>query len=132
MFETVDNYGLNNETEFNDLSKNQKRNLVEIIKQKCKLNVVGAVYGDTKGMMYSFSRKEEWIKFNPCVYMYLSENNSILQEKNCIAWAEFLSKLNNNHKYVDKNCLQELHDLCNPIIQNNQTYTKVWATPDYL
>ena len=111
LCETVDRYGLDFESEFNELSKAQQRKVVKDVKEKCKLNVIGAVYGDTKGMMYSFSRKEEWIELNPCVYRYLMKNEAMLQGKNYTAWADFLEKTNGERSADDQSYLQELKDI---------------------
>ena len=80
-------------SEFSDLTKNQQREILKSVKDKCKMNVVGALYGDTKAVIYSFSRKGEWIKINPAAYEYLKKNSAIIQQKNYNAWADFMEKI---------------------------------------
>jgi hypothetical protein len=68
LLEAASTYSMGLDSNFRDLSKNQQREIVKTVKQKCKVNVVGALYGDTKGIFYSFSRKEEWIEINPLTF----------------------------------------------------------------
>lgn len=81
-------------TEFNDLSLLQRRDLVEEVKKKCKVNVVGALYGDIRQIFYSFNKKEEWIEFNPLMIKFLKRHGDKIQEKNLNAWIEFMKKVN--------------------------------------
>lgn len=94
LIEAVNTYGIATYTNFTDLTKNQQRDIVKGVKQKCKMNVVGALYGDTKSVIYAFSRKDEWIEINPAVYDCLVRNAKKIQEKNYIAWADFMEKTN--------------------------------------
>lgn len=94
LIEAVNTYGVATYSNFSDLTKNQQRDIVKTVKQKCKMNVVGALYGDTKAIIYSFSRKEEWIEINPAVYDCLVRNKKMIQEKNYQAWADFMEKTN--------------------------------------
>ena len=71
LLEGADKYGMDANSKFTDLTKNQQRNIVKTVKQKCKQNVVGALYGDTKRIFYSFSKKDEWIEINPLVFHFL-------------------------------------------------------------
>lgn len=94
LVESANKYGMLSCSEFSDLTKNQQREIVKSVKDKCKMNVVGALYGDTKAVIYSFSRKGEWIKINPAAYEYLKKNSAIIQQKNYNAWADFMEKIN--------------------------------------
>jgi len=89
-------FGITTSLRFSDLTKKQQKDVVTEVKKKCKMNVVGALHGDTKAMLYAFSRKEEWIEINPAVYDYLVKNASLIQEKNYVAWADFMTKTNSN------------------------------------
>ena len=94
LIEAVNTYGIATCSNFTDLTKNQQRDIVKAVKQKCKMNVVGALYGDTKAVIYAFSRKDEWIEINPAVYDCLVRNAKQIQAKNYEAWAEFMEKTN--------------------------------------
>ena len=41
-----------------------------------------------------FSRKDEWIEMNPSAYDCLVRNAEKIQEKNYVAWADFMEKTN--------------------------------------
>ena len=62
------------------------------------------ICGDTKAIIYAFSRKEEWIKINPTVYDCLIRNANWIQTKNYEAWANFMAKVNSSD-----NCDNELN-----------------------
>ena len=47
-----------------------------------------------KQILYSFSKKDEWIELNPIVYDFLKRHREEIQEMNYNAWAEF--KVNND------------------------------------
>lgn len=94
LIDAASTYGLGVNSKFTDLTKNQQRDIVKAVKQKCKINVVGALYGDTKGIFYSFSRKDEWIDINPLVFHFLMKNGDEIQEINYKAWAEFMDRVN--------------------------------------
>lgn len=66
------------------------------VKRKCKENVVGALYGDLKGFIYSFSRKEEWIRFSPCMYEFLCKHKLAIEKLNYYEWARYMEKVNDD------------------------------------
>lgn len=86
---------------YNQISQKHKKDLIKKVKQKCKTNVVGALYGDMKQILYSFSKKEEWIELNPIVYDCLKRHREEIQEMNYNAWAEFSEKVNDD-KQIEK------------------------------
>ena len=94
LIKAANTYGMGVNSKFSDLTKKQQNEVVKAVKQKCKMNVVGALYGDTKGIFYSFSRKEEWIEINPLVFHFLMKYAEDIQEMNYKAWAEFMDKVN--------------------------------------
>lgn len=106
LIEAVNTYGVATYSSFTDLTKNQQREIVKSVKQKCKMNVVGALPGDTKAIIYAFSRKEEWIEINPAVYDCLVRNAKKIQEINYQAWADFMEKTN----FVDESRNESIGD----------------------
>lgn len=79
---------------FESLSDDQKIRLAQRVKNRCKHNVVGALYGDTGGIFYSFSKQGEWIRFNPQVYEYVCRRKTALEKLNYYEWAKYLEKIN--------------------------------------
>ena len=54
-----------------------------------------------KQILYSFSKKDEWIELNPIVYDFLKRHREEIQEMNYNAWAEFIVKVNDD-KQIEK------------------------------
>ena len=79
---------------FESLTDEQKLNLTIKVKKRCKHNVVGALYGDTGQIFYSFSKQGEWIRFNPQVYEYVCRRKTALEKLNYYEWAKYLEKIN--------------------------------------
>ena len=63
-------------------------------KQKCKQNVVGALYADLGGVFYSFSKQGEWIKINPQMYEFICKHKVSIEKLNYYEWARFLERVN--------------------------------------
>ena len=100
ILDAADPYGFF-DVSYNQISQKHKKDLIKKVKQKCKTNVVGALYGDMKQILYSFSKKEEWIELNPIVYDFLKRHREEIQEMNYNAWAEFIVKVNDD-KQIEK------------------------------
>ncbi len=79
---------------FENLKDSQKVKLSNQVKNKCKHNVVGALYGDTGQIFYSFSKRGEWIRFNPQVYEYVCKRKIAIEKLNYYEWAKYLEKVN--------------------------------------
>lgn len=50
------------------------------VKQGCKDNVVGALYGDLQGLLYSFDIKAGWIQFNPIMYEFICKHKVAIEK----------------------------------------------------
>lgn len=66
------------------------------VKSKCKINVVGALFGDTKELFYSFSRKAEWLQINPQMYEFVCKHKLAIEKLNYYEWAKYLEKINDD------------------------------------
>lgn len=86
---------------FDYLSKEAQKEIVNEIEAKCKTYVVGALFGDTEQTIYSFSKKNEWIQFNPIVYTFLCANKKLIEKIDCYQWAKILEEFNANNPVVD-------------------------------
>lgn len=64
------------------------------VKKNCKNHVVGALFGDTQELFYSFSVKEEWIQINPRMYAFICKHKVLIEKANYYEWAKFLEKVN--------------------------------------
>lgn len=56
--------------------------------------MVGALFRDSKDILYSFSKKGEYIQLNPLVYQFMTKHKKILEKMNYFEWAKYLEKVN--------------------------------------
>ena len=83
---------------FSDLTIEAKNKLVYQVIKKCKKYVVGALYGDTNELMYSFSKKKEIIQLNPQMKDFVLRHEGSIEELNYFELAKFLDKVNSRDK----------------------------------
>jgi len=67
------------------------------VKMKCKKYVIGALFVDTKELLYSFSKKTERISFNPRLYEFICKHKIAIEKLNYFEWARFLEKVNSEN-----------------------------------
>ena len=93
---TAARYAITADIPFESISDEAKIEVCKKVKSKCKVNVVGALYGDTKGLFYSFSRKEEWLQINPQMYQFVCKHKLAIEKLNYYEWAKYLEKINDD------------------------------------
>ena len=81
---------------FKNLGEHERKRICKMVKSKCKTYVVGALYGDTNELMYSFSKKEEWIELNPQLVDFLRKNKVVIENLNYYKWARFYESINDD------------------------------------
>lgn len=79
---------------YESLSTEQMIKINHKVKIKCKQNVVGALFADTKELFYGFSRSGEWIQINPVMYEFVCKHKLIIEKLNYYQWAKFMEKVN--------------------------------------
>ncbi len=79
---------------FINLGEHERKRICKMVKLKCKTYVVGALYGDTNQLMYSFSKKGEWIELNPRLVGFFRKNKAIIENLNYYKWARFYESIN--------------------------------------
>ena len=94
IHDKVREYGIVRGTGFHDLSLELQTEIVDSVLKKCTKYVVGALYGDTKGYLYSFSVKEHRLTVNHRMIPIISRNKAAIEKLNIRALAEFLEKVN--------------------------------------
>ena len=93
---TAERYAITANIPFESISDEAKIEVCRKVKSKCKINVVGALYGDTKGLFYSFSRKDEWLQINPQMYEFVCKHKLAIEKLNYYEWAKYLEKINDD------------------------------------
>ena len=79
---------------WNQIYEDDRKQLIQQVKKSCKRYVVGAFWGDTKELFYSFSRREEWIELNPIMVEFVKKNKKLLHDLNYNKWAKFYESKN--------------------------------------
>ncbi|MFC4409003.1 HNH endonuclease domain-containing protein [Chungangia koreensis] len=87
-------YQIPNSVVFDRLSDELQVAIVKKVKQKCKLNVMGAIYGDTQGTIYDFDNKQEMLQFNPSFYSFFQRYQRVLKYLSNYHLALFMEKFN--------------------------------------
>lgn len=90
----VETYQITEPIPYESLSPAMMIDISHRIKVKCKENVVGALFEDTKHLFYSFSKRGEWIQFNPEMYSFICKHKVLIEKLNYYEWAKFLEKVN--------------------------------------
>lgn len=90
----VEAYQITEPIPYESLSSAMMIDISHRIKVKCKENVVGALFEDTKHLFYSFSKRGEWIQFNPEMYSFICKHKVLIEKLNYYEWAKFLEKVN--------------------------------------
>lgn len=96
LSQAVERYAIVANIPFESISDEAKIEVCKKVKSKCKINVVGALFGDTKGLFYSFSRKEEWLQINPQMYEFVCKHKLAIEKLNYYEWAKYLEKINDD------------------------------------
>ncbi len=91
---------------FEVISDEVKIKIVNKVKMKCKMNVVGALFRDSKDTLYAFSDKEQYIQINPLAHAFMTKHKKILEKMNYSEWAIYLEKVNED--YDTENLSQNL------------------------
>ncbi|MGM7722869.1 HNH endonuclease [Metabacillus sp. Hm71] len=80
---------------FDKLSYELQLSIIKQVKNKCKLNVMGALYGDSGQTIYDFDNKKEFVKINPSFYSFMQRFQRVLIYLTNYQLALFLEKFNN-------------------------------------
>ncbi|MDR7071676.1 HNH endonuclease [Fictibacillus barbaricus] len=94
LLEIQKKYNIPNSLVFDKLTNELQINIVTKVKRKGKLNVMGAIFGDTNGTIYDFDNKREYIKMNPSIYSFMQRYQRVLTYMTNYHLALFLEKFN--------------------------------------
>ncbi|RGE10524.1 hypothetical protein DXB03_15455, partial [Lachnospiraceae bacterium OF11-28] len=82
--------------EFASIEEGKRTSIIKLVVQECKKNVIGALYNDFDGTIYSFDLKESGLTLNPCVYEFILKYKYELEKINYYSWARMLEQINND------------------------------------
>ncbi len=86
--------------EFASLSDEDRNRIIAETTNKCKKNVVGALYGNFEGLFHGFDLSERLIWLNPVAYEFILKHKFELEKLNYFAWAKYLEKINTENLLV--------------------------------
>ena len=80
--------------EFDSICTGDKKRIVSLVKNECKRYVLGALYEDFGGAIYSFDLRGEGIYLNPIFYEFFCKYKVEIEKINYYEWAKFLETVN--------------------------------------
>ncbi|WP_078427509.1 HNH endonuclease [Alkalihalobacterium alkalinitrilicum] len=90
---------------FDNINDSIQIKLVSKVKTTMKINVFGALYGDTRGSFYAFDHKREVFKINPAVHRFMMKYQRIivnLTNYHMAAMIELLNEVPNINYLLEK------------------------------
>jgi hypothetical protein len=85
---------ISNDFRFDKLPYDLQLEIVQQVKKVGKRYVIGALYGDSKGIIYKFDLKKEYLRINEAVYKFMLKYQKILTYLTNYHLALFLEKYN--------------------------------------
>lgn len=86
--------------EFSSIDETSKESIKKLVTTECKKYVVGALYDDLEGTVYSFDLKELGIVVAPLAYEFMLKYKSELEQLNYYSWAKFLETINDDENLI--------------------------------
>ena len=85
------------EFEFESIEDGKKSSIINKVTTECKKCVVGALYDDFDGVIYSFDLKDKGLILNYAIYDFMLKHKSELEKLNYYSWARFLEQVNDDN-----------------------------------
>lgn len=85
---------------FTSLHEQIKTQLIKDVAKDCKRNVIGALYEDFQGKLYSFDLSGKGIYLSLAAYNFISKYKMDIEKLNYYSWARFLEKVNTDEVLV--------------------------------
>lgn len=85
---------------FEAIDKITKQEIIRKVTLECKKCVVGALYEDFDGVIYSFDLKEPGLILNSDIHDFMLKYKSELEKLNYYAWAKFLEQINDDNALI--------------------------------
>lgn len=86
--------------EFESIDEERKNQIIKKVTSECKKCVVGALYEDFDGVIYSFDLKEKGLTLNYCIYEFMLKYKFELERLNYYSWARFLEQVNDDNALI--------------------------------
>lgn len=86
--------------EFESIDEVEKRAIIKEVVRECKKCVVGALYEDFEGVIYSFDLKDDGLVLNPAIHDFFLKYKSEIERLNYYSWAKFLEQVNSDDALI--------------------------------
>ncbi len=86
--------------EFETVEDEKKNRIIKKVTTECKKCVIGALYEDFDGIIYSFDLKAEGLVLNYAVYEFMLKYKAELEKLNYYSWAKFLEQVNDDNSLI--------------------------------
>lgn len=80
--------------DFSSINEDKRREIVSQVKKDCSRYVIGALYADFQGKVYSFDLKGEGIIVSRRAAEFMMKYKPEIEKLNYYSWAKFLEKIN--------------------------------------
>lgn len=90
---------------FQSLSSNDRNRIIKLVTTDCKRCVIGALYNDFEGKLYSFDLRGDGIYLGQEAHSFISKYKAEIEKINYYSWARFLENINDDSvlvKVLDK------------------------------
>jgi len=94
IIEEQSKYSIPPEMIFDKIPDSLQLKLVSKVKATMKINVFGALYGDTRGQFYAFDHKTELLRFNPAVHAFMLNYQRLITNLTNYHMAAMIEQLN--------------------------------------
>ena len=108
--------------EFSSIDEKKKSDIIKQVTKECKNCVIGALYDDFDGIIYSFDLKEKGIILNSCVHEFMLKYKMELEKLNYYSWAKFLEQVNDDNVLI--RVIEKL-ELATPKRQDLSVYREI-------
>ena len=111
------------EIEFVSIDEKTRKSLISQVTKDCKKYVIGALYQDFEGKVYSFNLSDyDGIYIGSSAYDFMVEYKTDIEKLNYYCWAGFLEKINDDNVLVR---LIDKLDLATPVRKDLSVYRYV-------
>lgn len=86
--------------EFESIDAERKASIIKQVTRECKMCVVGALYADFDGAIYSFDLKDNGLVLNHCIHEFILKYKAELERLNYYSWAKFLEQINDDNALI--------------------------------
>ena len=108
--------------EFETVEDEKKNRIIKKVTTECKKCVIGALYEDFDGIIYSFDLKSEGLTLNFAVHEFMLKYKAELEKINYYSWAKFLEQVNDDNSLI--RVIDKL-ELATPRRENLSVYREI-------